>query len=56
MYETRNMRATTNPFAPWRSVNSEPEEDWVANAKEAEEDEEKIERQEGTRELAGGGT
>jgi len=37
------MRATTNPFAPWRSV-------------EAEEDEEKIERQEGTRELAGGGT
>ena len=30
------MRATTNPFAPWRSVNSEPEEDWVANAKEAE--------------------
>ena len=35
MYETRNMRAT-NPFAPWRSVNSELEEDWVANAKEAE--------------------
>ena len=22
VYETRNMRATTNPFAPWRSVNS----------------------------------
>ena len=55
VYETRNMRAT-NPFAPWRSVNSELEEDWVANAKEAEGDEEKIERQEGTRELAGGGT